>query len=84
MMSERLLWISVIGMALLDAHKPSSTDTPKQIQSVRRWFNINNYDFLEVCARAGIDPIEVLVKYHKGISQAKNTWPRSYNKIKTP
>jgi hypothetical protein len=63
------LFRAVIMQALLDAVSQSKrTEEKMEKMKARRWFDVNNKDFLTVCEFAQLSPEWVIIKSRKAIA----------------
>ncbi len=58
---EKALWQSVIMQAIFDAAStPNNTQGKIDRLNARKWFSLENEDFITVCVYAGFDPQTVI------------------------
>lgn len=65
--SCRALWCNVLSTAWEDALHPSVSARPWDIAHARNWFG--GRDFRLVCAAAGIDADQVLMKFRQALAE---------------
>lgn len=64
--SCRALWCAVLASAWVEALYPSSRARSVEIQQSRNWFGSS--DFFQVCALAGVEPSQVMMRFTAAIA----------------